>query len=342
MVEVTTSGTVVQTLTSEFTGANLQTDSGTSTSHGFIGVGGQYLAGSGYTSALGTASVASTNTKVAQIIDATTGGVVTRAEFPTDGTIYGGNSFRSTVPTGPNTFYTGGTGSTTTGGVWYFNGSSFTQISDTVGGPLNTRNVGVFGGQLYVASGSAGFLGISAVGSGLPTTSGQTSTLQIDLGTGGSPYGFAMFDTDNDSILDLAYVADDRTTNVNGGINRFDFNGSSWSRTWALRFNTTTNELSSAVSGVVAIRGLAATYDSLSGTSTLFATTTSTSNNALISFLDDGTLAAGDSFTTLQMAGTNNVFRGVVVAPVPEPSALTLLGGVASIGLLIYRRRRKG
>ena len=331
LLEVAPGGSVVQTLTTQFTGGNLQTDSGSASSNGNLNINGRFLAVPGHNAAVSTASVASLNNKVGQIIDGSTSApdVVSRVLFPTGGPTgtppspFSGDNFRSIIATSSTTFYATGTASGTpnTGGVWYYNGSGFTQLSTTV---TNLRNVEIYNNQLYVSSANGSFLGISSVGTGLPTTSGQTITLRIDMGAA-SPYGFVLFDTDNNGSLDRAYIADDRNTNSNGGINRFDFNGTIWSRTSAFRFDTSTGTLSSATTGVVSIRGLTGSYDTATGTATLFATTTEASNNRLIRLLDTSTAwSTSTSFTTLQNAGANYVFRGLDIYSVPDTSPPTL------------------
>jgi hypothetical protein len=156
-----------------------------------------------------------------------------------------------------------------------------------------------------------------------------------------------MFDTNADNVLDRAYVADDRTNALTAGINRFDFSSGAWSRTSAFRFDTTSGLLSSGTSGanIASIRGLAGTYDSLTSTASLFATTTEASNNRLISFADSGSLSTSTPFTTLGQAGNNQVFRGVDLSPVavPEPSTYAI-AAMATLGMadLIRRRRRAG
>lgn len=322
VLELTPAGSTVQTLTSEFAGSNLQTDSGSATSNGYLGLLGQYLAVPGYNSAVGTASVAGLNTKVGQVLDLSTGTVVKRTVFPTGGASatppspYAGNNFRSIIPVGVDKFYASGTSSGTpnTGGVWYHDGSNFTQISSTATGQLtNTRNIEIYNGQLYVSSSSSTFLGISSIGSGLPTTGNQNATLQINTGAGSSPYGFVLFDTDSNGIVDRAYIADDRTTDVAGGLQRWDFTGGAWSRVYSKRFNTNNGQLSDAVSGVVAIRGLSGSYNPTTQTVTLYATTTETSNNKLVSVVDTGSVPT--TFTKLADAGTNYVFRGLDLYP---------------------------
>jgi hypothetical protein len=92
------------------------------------------------------------------------------------------------------------------------------------------------------------------------------------------------------------------------------------------------------------LRGLAGTYDSVLGAYSLYATTTETSNNRLISILDTGT-ATPSTYTTLQSAGSNFAFRGVDLSPVavPEPSTYAI-AAMATLGMadLIRRRRRAG
>ena len=342
VLEVTTAGALAQTLSTQFQNSNLQSDSGSATSNGYLGTGGgQYLAVSGHNAAVGTASVASQNNKVAQIIDATTGNVVTRVTFPTGGpsgsppSPYSGDNFRSIIPTGSNTFYTGGhsSGSPVTGGVWYYNGSAFTQLSTTA--PTNLRNVEIYNNQLYFSS-SSGAAGIYTMGTGLPTTGGQTPTLVPGM-TAPSPYGFVMFDTDANNILDLAYVASDQGT-TGGGLKKYTFDGTTWTNQWSLLNNPNGSLSGTTATGFVGIRGLAGSFSG--GVATLFATTTETTNNRLISITD--TLSSTPTtFTALQSAGTNYVFRGVDVAIVPEPSSLVLAGlGVALAGYAAWKRRR--
>lgn len=312
VLELSPSGTVVQTLSSQFTGSNLQTDSGSATSNGYLNLNGQYLAVPGYNSAVGTASVAGLNTKVTQTIDGTTGDVASRVLHPTNTTIFGANNYRSAIATGSSSFYATGNGSGTSGGVWYYDGSGFVQVGST-SSTTNLRNVEIYGNQLFVSTG-AGTPGIYSVGTGTPTNSGNALSPLITE-SGMNPFGFVLFDTDNNGTLDRAYIADERTSNASGGINRFDFDGTTWNRTSAFRFNTTTGLLSDATSSVVSIRGLSGSYDSASGTTTLYATTTETTNNRLIRLLDVNSTpwTTATTFTTLANAGANYVFRGLDV-----------------------------
>ena len=343
VLEFTTSGSAIQTISFPSTGATQQTDSGSASSNGYLSSYNGFVAVTGNNSSAGTASVAGLNTKVTSVLD-NTGAVVNRTTYPTGGPTgtpvspFSGNNLRSAIATGSNTFYASGTASLTpnTGGVWYSDGASFTQISSTATGqPTNLRNVEIFNNQLYVSSASGTFLGISKIGTGLSTTSGQTVSLEINMGTGASPYGFVMFDTNRDSLLDTAFIADDRAS-AGGGLQKWTFNGTAWVNSYSLRFDAAAGNLSAtASSGFVGIRGLTGGYDDTTGAFSLFATTTETASNRIVSVLDNG--ATPTTYTTLASAGANNVFRGIDIVTVPEPSSATLLG-LGFLALLGVRR----
>lgn len=359
VLEVTTSGSLSQTITLPSSGTTPQTDSGSATSNGYLntyfsgGVG--YVSVPGLNLATGTASAAGLNVKVNSTLDAT-GNVINRTLFPTGGPTgtppspFSGNNYRSSIATSGSTFYATGnsSGSPVTGGAWYFDGSAFTQVSSTAAtvSVTNLRTVEIYNNQLYFASSSGTFLGVSSLGTGLPTSGPALPTLQINAGAGASTYGFVMFSTGSRGagVLDLAYLADDRTV-AGGGIQKYSYNGTAWSNSWSLLVGASgTSTLQSGTGvGFAGIRGLAGTYDSVLGAS-LYATTTELSNNRLISILDSGSTTPS-TYTTLQSAGSNFVFRGVDLSPVavPEPSTYAI-AAMATLGManLMRRRRRAG
>ena len=364
VLEVTTAGSVTQTISLPSGTSNPQTDSGSATSDGYLNTYGGFVSVPGYNAAAGTASVASQNAKVNSLLDAT-GTIVTRTLFPVGGpsgttpgtpagvSPFSGNNYRSSIATSGSTFYGVGTssGSPSTGGAWYFNGSAFTQVSSTATGqPTNLRVVEIYNNQLYATSAASTGYGIWSIGSGLPTTAGTgtVATMAINTGTGGA-YGFVMFSTGSQGsgVLDLAYIADDRTT-LGGGLQKWTLSGTSWSNSWSVFVSGTVGSPPSTLQsgtgvGFAGIRGLAGTYDSVLGAS-LYATTTETSNNRLISIFDSGSTQPS-TYTTLQSAGTNFAFRGVDLSPVsvPEPSTFAI-AALATLGMagLIRRRRRAG
>ena len=360
ILEVTTAGSLTQTIILPSGTSDPQTDSGSASSDGYLNTYGGFVSVPGYNAALNTPSVASSNAKVNSLLDAT-GSVATRTLFPVGGpsgttpgtpagvSPFSGNNYRSSIATSGSTFYGVGTssGSPSTGGAWYFNGSAFTQVSSTATGqPTNLRVVEIYNNQLYATSAASTGYGIWSIGSGLPTTAGTgtVATMAINTGTGGA-YGFAMFSTGSQGagVLDLAYIADDRAV-AGGGLGKWTYNGTSWSNSWSLLVGASgTSTLQSGTGvGFAGIRGLAGTYDSVLGAS-LYATTTETSNNRVISIFDAGTTTPS-TYTTLQSSGSNFAFRGVDLSPVavPEPSTFAI-AAVATLGMagLIRRRRRR-
>jgi len=352
VLEFTTSGSVVQTMTFPTTGPSQSTDSGSATSNGYLNSYNGFVAVTGYNSPVGTASVAGLNTKVTSVLD-NTGTVVNRTTYPTGGAAgtpvspFSGNNLRSAIATGSTTFYATGTSSGTpiTGGAWYYDGANFTQISSTATGqPVNFRNVEIYNGNLFASSSASTGYGIFSIGTGLPTSAGSTSTLAINtagIGTGtASSYGFVMFDTNKDSLLDTAFIADDRSS-VGGGLQKWTLSGAAGVNSYALLFNTVGGLTATAGTGIVGIRGLTGSYDDSTGAFNLFATTTDASNNRIVSVVDNGTTPT--TYTTLASAGTNLAFRGIDIMSVPEPSSASLLGlgMVALVAVRVLRRGRE-
>ncbi len=322
--EYTVSGTYVQAigLPTAINGSHRRlTNSGTATSEGFLtrSVDGQYLTLAGYDADVGTPSVVSTtsanvNRVVARVdlygnIDTTTALNDT----------YSANNIRSVVSTNGTDFWLGGNGGTGNNGARYttLGSTTSTQLNST--SPTNLRVVNIYNGQLYTSSASGTFQGVSTVGTGLPTTSGQTVTLLPGFPTTSGPSSYDFWFA-SDSVL---YVADDRTVANGGGIQKwvYDSNTSLWSLVYTL--NTDLN---------AGARGLVGAFDD-NGAPVLYATTTEANNNRLVTVTD---LGASSPFTTLAFAGTNKAFRGVDFTPIPEPGTLALLG----LGALLLIRRR--
>lgn len=306
-LELTSSGVTNQILTTLSTAPVLLTDAGSATSVGFLNTYQGLLSLPGYNSAVGTASVANTNTKVANIVGADAN-VVGRVLFPTNGPTgtppspFSGSNFRSVIATGTNTFYASGnsSGTPTTGGVWYYNGESFSQVSTNIN---NTRVVEIYNGKLYFSAASGTVFGIYQIGTGLPTTTNETTSVLIPMATGSSPYGFAISADGN-----TAYIADDSAANGNlgGGIQKWTRADELWTRQY-----TFTNQA----------RGLAVDFSGPNPV--IYATTTETSNNKLIKITDSG---SNSVVSTIAEAGANFVFRGVDFTPsatAPAPSNLS-------------------
>ncbi|MEI7782411.1 MAG: hypothetical protein WCJ18_10865, partial [Planctomycetota bacterium] len=218
ILEVTTAGSLAQTITLATSGSDQQSDSGSASSNGYLNtyVSGTaaYLSVPGYNLPINTIGVASQNAKVNSIFDAS-GTIINRTLFPVGGASgttagtpagvspYSGNNYRSSISTSGSTFYAAGTssGSPVTGGIWYNDGTSFIQVTSTATGqPTNLRNLEIYGSgsnqRLFFTSSATTGTGVFTIGTGLPTSAAQTASLVINtgtLGTSASPYGFVMF-----------------------------------------------------------------------------------------------------------------------------------------------------
>jgi hypothetical protein len=152
-------------------------------------------------------------------------------------------------------------------------------------------------GQLYLSTGSAGFRGVSTVGAGLPTEAGNTTTLLSGFESNpGTPSSYDFWFSDANTV----YVADDRSLANGGGVQKWTQSEGVWSLAYTLSTNLTGG-----------LRGLTGSVDG--GSVTLYATTTQTSANRIVSVIDTG---ASSGFSELATAPTNTVFRGIVFAEV--------------------------
>jgi predicted extracellular nuclease len=295
--EYTTSGgSPVQSIAMPTTvnGSNKRlTASGTATSEGLmtLSTDGQYLTATGYDAALGTASIttsaSSTVNRVIARVDS--GGTVDTTTALTDISASNAGNPRSVISTNGTDLWMDGS----VGGIRYttLGATTSTQLSTTV---TNLRQTNIFGGQLYVSDSSGTAVRLGTVGSGTPTTSGQTITNLPGFPTTGSPYGFFFADLDSGVAgLDTLYVADD-TANV---IQKFSLVSGTWT--------------ANGTKALATVRGLTGVASGSSVTlyvtngSTLQTLTDTSGYNATIT----GTL------TSIATAGANTAFRGVAFAP---------------------------
>src|SRR6266481_9833495 len=174
--EYTPAGTLVQSiaLPTVVNGSNKRlTASGSSTAEGLLtlSVDGKYLLATGYDAALATASIttsaSATINRVIARVDSS--GVVDTTTALSDA-ISGGNPRSATSTNGTDLWISG---TATLGGIRYatFGATTSTAVSTTV---TNLRQANVYNGQLYVSDSSGTAVRLGSVGTGTPTTSGQT------------------------------------------------------------------------------------------------------------------------------------------------------------------------
>ena len=305
--EYTSMGTLVQTipLPTAVSGSNRPlTMSGSATSEGALrrSTDGRYLTMAGYAATTGTLSIAGTSSatvnRVVARIDAT-GTIDTTTAF----NAYNTNNIRGAVTDDGTRFWTVGPAT----GVGYvpLGGASVTALNSA-----NTRLATIFNSQLYVTSASGIYYGVNSVGTGLPTTAGQTATKLSGFPASGiSSYGFVFSDANT------LYVADDGANGVSSaGIQKWTYSGGTWTRQYILGAGTGVRGLTADVSGANVV---------------LYATTTETSANKLITVTDTG---SGASFTTLATAATNTAFRGIDFAPTSGATTVTVTATAAGAG----------
>jgi hypothetical protein len=317
------------------------TGSLTSTSFGFLSrsVDGRYLTMAGANIPGGTVgSVFGTsafpNRTIARV-DAS-GAVDTTTRFNAAGT-----TPRSAVSTnGTDLWWSGDTGSGTTGAVRFTTLGSSTSgnlLVNNVTAPYNTRVLGIYNNQLYASSSvgigspSVSYRGVYSLGTGLEQTGSLAGTMIVGgaAGNTGSADSSYQFFFANQNTL---YVADDASSVASRGIQKWINNGSSWSKVW--------NATPVDTSGMRALTGV---VDPGAGTVALYGITATASGsvNQLVSMLDTLAGSTAPSFTTLATSPENYVFRGVALAPVPEPSAVVLgLAGLAAMGGIVRWRAR--
>jgi len=270
------------------------TNSGSASSEGYISqsADGNYFILVGYDAAPGTTSVSGTtavaNARVIGRVDLL--GTVDTSTGLTDA--YSANTFRSACSDNGTSFWTSGTATNPNGpGARYvaaLGATTSTQLSTTV---TNLRVANIFDGQLYTSSASSTFQGVSKVGTGLPTTSGQTITLLNGFPTAMGPQSYDFFFADAATV----YVADERNS-ASGGIQKWTESGGLW--TLAYTLNPALNTGCRGISGYTE-----------AGVTTLFATTTFGANNTtVVSVVDTG---PGSVFTTVVPNTLNMAVRDV-------------------------------
>ena len=230
--EYTPAGTFVQSipLPTSASGANRRfVNSGSATSEGALlrSTDGAWLTLGGYDADPGTTGIAATTTAVANRVvgRVAVDGTVDTSTALTDA--FSTSNIRSAISTNGTDIWAAGTGSPGTNGVRFttFGSTTSTQLATDV---TNIRVVGIFNGQLYISTMSGTYRGISTLGTGLPTGSGNTTTLLAGFDPSNtspqSAYGFYFSDPNT------LYLGDDRTLANGGGIQKWTFDGSIWTK----------------------------------------------------------------------------------------------------------------
>ncbi|MGA2498621.1 MAG: IPT/TIG domain-containing protein, partial [Tepidisphaeraceae bacterium] len=306
--EFTPTGTAVITVTIPSTGTGHLSTAGSATSEGqmTLSADGHSIVVPGYGADAGTAGIAATaSTSDPRVIDSVdAAGNVTQPV--TSSVFFSQGNIRGAASDGSGNYWASGTygsGPSSAAGINYLGTGAPSSVENAT--TTNTRVVNVFNNQLYYSTAS-GTVGIYSVGTGTPTTSGQTGTPLVATGTGASPYAFSI-SPDGRTI----YIADDRALTSGGGIEKFtSATGAAGSFTLAYTFGT-------AAGLTAGDRGVAVDW---SGTNPVIYATTADSTTKLVTITDTGASATA---TTLATASANTAFRSVALAPTLAVPAVT-------------------
>jgi hypothetical protein len=277
---------------------NPLTVTGNSTTEGQLtrSADGKYLLVPGYNTTTGLASLPGTvGTTIAREVGRIDGNA--GIDTTTTTTDYSTGNIRGATSSDGNQIWT--VGSNTGVGTQTLGASGSTTIVSN-SNSTNNRSIQIFNGQLYEMSG-AGTRGLYVVGSGLPTSTGTTSTLLIGTGSSSSPEAFWV-SPDGKTV----YIADQSATASGGGIQKYTSpTGATGSFTLAYTLGTGTGSTVGALGLVV---------DNSSANPVIYATTNESNANRLIKIVDGGSVALS-TVTTVATALPNTAFRGVAFAP---------------------------
>lgn len=305
--EYTPSGTLIQSvaLPTVASGSNNPLiASGTATSEGLLTLSAdsQYILLTGYDSTI--PAVGDLSGTAAATLPRTVGrvgfdGSVDTSTALTD--FADANNPRGAASTDGINLWVGGAA----GGVRYttLGSTTSTQLSTD---SKNARAVGIFDGQLYMSSQKTN-IRVATVGTGLPTTAGQSITNLPNIPSGILPDAFFFADLDGSPGIDTLYVADDTTGN--GQIQKYSLVGGIWIGSGVIEADTV-----HGVTGVVTGQAV-----------TLYATSSGTSGtNGTLYVFTDTSGYNGDvsgAATVLVTAVANEAFRGVAMAPAAAVAA---------------------
>ena len=303
--EYTPAGVPQNSIKLNFTGSdNKLTNSGNSTSEGqlTLSTDSRYLLTAGYNSEVGVASI---NTSTAAAAPRTVARIdasraVDISTALTDA--YSGGNIRGVASLDGTRLFLSGS----TAGVRYatLGTTTSSSISTTIS---NVRVVRIYRNRVYFSVGAGTTPGIYVVDLASNTASGQTATPFLPTGSGASsasPYGFVLLERNpNVPGPDAAYVADDGNGTSSAGIQKWSFDGTTWTKQGTIG---------------TAYRGLTGTINP-DNSVTLYATvSTGAGGNTLVTVTDMNAYDAAPSTTAVNIivpAVPRVALRSVEFAP---------------------------
>jgi hypothetical protein len=214
-----------------------------------------------------------------------------------------------------------------------------------IDGTNNARRNTVFGGQLYQTEAANSRSGVESVGTGTPTTAASaTMTLLPGFSTTNTTY--SPYDVWFANATTM-YISDDSASaSTAPGLQKWTFNGSTWSLVFNHSIAAITPGGATAAKGIKSLTG----FVDANGNAIMFGSTVGPNANLLVSLVDPAGNTSGAGVTETVVVNASTAFggtslwnlRGVALAPgasVPEPSSMVLL---LLCGLGFAARRSRG
>ena len=254
----------------------------------FLSIGGYDLGpGIGAATAIGAAKL---------VVRIGANGIPDYSTKLTAGTLLG--NFRAALSQNGTSFYV----SSGNGGVRLVNFGSTgvsTEIARSQGSFINANSLAISNGQLYCGFFNTVNYGVSSIGAGIPTTTGQTPTSLPGVAVNGRTQDFIFFDLD-------ATVAGDDVLYVSENTDLVKY--SLVSGTWTQSSRTGLGNVGYGLTGYVNANNKVELF---------FTTGAVTENNKLQTVIDANgyNTALSGSISDLASAGTGYAFRGVAFTP---------------------------
>lgn len=173
----------------------------------------------------------------------------------------------------------------------------------------SNNDINIFNNQVYFSSAGStpGVYVINDTDNRFPTSTTNTAPVLLTIpGLGADPNGFVFFDTNEDAIPDLLYIADE---DVSVGLQKYCYDGANWTAKGTVQVPTGLTEK--------ALRDVAGVYEN--GTYVIYTNT----GSDILSFTDTAAPDANISATgqVLATADANYVFRGISFTPGTKKSS---------------------
>lgn len=322
--EITPVGTLVRSLPLPTTANGTQRQcilSGTATSEGMItrsGDGTKLLLGCYGRDLGGTGSLASTTSAVVSRVVAVIGrnAVIDTTTALADA--HSANNIRSVASQDGSSFYTAGGNEGVRLALLGASTSSVVSSATAAGNLTNLRNLGIWGGSLFVSNASGTNTRLQQVGTGLPTAAGTLMASVPGMPIDRSFYSYHFADRSAAVAgLDTLYVADDSAAAPGPGVLKYSLVGGTWVANGRAAMAATRGLAAQPGAGGYLI-AVAAEADCATGAAIAV-------GSRICGLLDTGSYneaftLAGGAGITLATAPANTAFRGVANAPVAASS----------------------